>query len=1220
MHAVRQKCRPKHQVLVLNCFPRHHKHNVEVKPNSSELSYLLYYASTRRSKLQKVGEFLDKRTTSDVWKGRIGNVQVTLQIVKALIEKTPRDLPLYASSVLRILRTILESKDLTMIEETVPTFEAFCIAQEPGQLAADQSFIRQYDEIIALYSAFASKDTPFESKTAKTIPSIIRYRKAGLDALKALSSSDILVVETERQLHQIIPPILENVYSDNGLFLNMLEHREEEKNEQEKEIAIKRRQSISTVRTTETEPDPVAASGTTEAADQLAEQEAGVIALQALKNIFTNAPRGQLRVVAAEVLRWVSERVKPSEHFPVMGPNKLVSGSWPCMLFSLICGWAPVQDRYVVLVTAMDILIRSPIAEKDLDNQYVIAVIIGYLLSSSINFIGLSVMDVLVGLVQHILLLLQLGGPGTSVQPLPQANGLDSSTQIGAPLVMEISKTASPARILLLQELQRCIGCLSVHIYYSDQISDMINALLSRLKPSPVLAIADTASAIENPIDTAHAIASSVNLTEKTGVDGFFSFETARVSALQCVKEIIVFANMAKKDGSPNNTTRNPITVTQWEGTQWLLRDPSWKVRAAYVDALLTWARYELKKEALRVPTEDKKAAVVAAPKKENAGKNGELARRAVSNASRRESSPKRKKETFLQLLHLAVYDTAHQYSESEADVLLMHLLLSQLVMKLGVNAAQHGLPMIVRLQEDIPTIESPKAKINVGSLVHGYFWALSVHFCFDGASTGRDIHNEISRRLNHGTWLNSIRVPALGLEQIEEQRGRIQSEPTSATVETQTLKPFDKRAAMVEKITDGYSVTLFSPPTSPPGSPSRTFSQPMLGGQVARMPSFSAPKPIKNNNLPAKTKEALLQEWTREAIIASTTKSETSRSGSTHGSASPTVNTHASKHLSVGTALANGAAGSQNGDGVPSPRRSQAPAARPASGAYAFVPQDYSKGQSMRDALSGAGLGRPHSRRSKHASQSPTPYSTTSSIKSTVRVDDLKKVLGGAPLQHHPPSSRGEIEPADDAGDETGSESMVSYEGSESSFVSAQAGVASIDHAASRDDMSEEFLDAETPRADAVTEGTITPRPLTASSATQLNKKPSAENLKRKASISSQQDDPDIPPVPPLPASLRSPIGSISSSADFLPTRAESKKAQSLRSLGGSVRGDHERPRTSHSVKSKGNSNRYSTLTQGSRGNWSARDLLDDIEVEGHGLGVGGGRVVTSLGGRPPY
>ena len=74
MHAMRQSCRPKHQTLILKCYPRFQKTAVDVNPNSSELSYLLYYASTRRSKLQKVGAFLEKRTTSDVWRGRIGYV------------------------------------------------------------------------------------------------------------------------------------------------------------------------------------------------------------------------------------------------------------------------------------------------------------------------------------------------------------------------------------------------------------------------------------------------------------------------------------------------------------------------------------------------------------------------------------------------------------------------------------------------------------------------------------------------------------------------------------------------------------------------------------------------------------------------------------------------------------------------------------------------------------------------------------------------------------------------------------------------------------------------------------------------------------------------------------------------------------------------------------------------------------------------------------------
>lgn len=74
MNAIQQKCRPKHQVLVLKCYPRTTKGAVDVKPNSSELSYLLYYATSRRSKIQKIGAFLEKKTASDVWRMRIGYV------------------------------------------------------------------------------------------------------------------------------------------------------------------------------------------------------------------------------------------------------------------------------------------------------------------------------------------------------------------------------------------------------------------------------------------------------------------------------------------------------------------------------------------------------------------------------------------------------------------------------------------------------------------------------------------------------------------------------------------------------------------------------------------------------------------------------------------------------------------------------------------------------------------------------------------------------------------------------------------------------------------------------------------------------------------------------------------------------------------------------------------------------------------------------------------
>ncbi|TID24361.1 hypothetical protein E2P81_ATG02664 [Venturia nashicola] len=1236
MEAIRQKCRPKHQVLVLKCYPRHQKNNVEVKPNSSELSYLLYYASTRRSKLQKVGDFLDKRTTSDVWKGRIGNVQVTLQILKALIEKTPRDLPLYASALLRIFRTILQSNDVTMIEETVPAFETFCAYQDPANLSADQDFLRQYEQIIRMYATCASKDMPIQVKTAKTVPVLIRFRKAGLEAIKAIATAEVLNAETSKQLSIIIPVILENVYSENGQYLTMLERREEEKVEQEKEIALRRRQSISTVRTVETaEGDPAAASGTTEAADRMAEQEAAVIALEALKKVFSMAPRSQLRLATAEVLKFMAKRINPKDHFPDTEMVTLISGSWPCTLWSFICSWAPVQDRYVILVTAMETLIHSPIVEEDMERQYVLATLIGWLLSSSdINFIGLSVMDVLVGLIQHILGLLQLGGNWhqTTPQQPPVDSGegrasIDASkrrqTSLRSAPAAEVVQMPSPMRRQLLEQLQRCIGGLAVHVYYSDQISDMVTAILSRLKHPSYSTMSSTASGIENPAAMADAVASSISLSEKPNVDGFFSFDTARVSALQSIKEIISWANWTKPDGSIGSTVRSSIPVDVWEGTQWLLRDPNWAGRVAYVEALLQWMKLELKKHDLGVPEEEPKKK--KSDKKENGNKDT-LARRAVSNASQRDISPKRKRNTFLQLLHLAIYENAHHFAESEADVNLLHLLLTTLIQRLGVNAVQHGLPMIFRLQEDIPNIESPSAKINVASLVHGYLWALSVHFSFDAASTGRDVLNEVSRRINHNLWLQTVKMPPLSIDQIAQEQARERHINVSQdTIQNEAIKPFDKRNALVNKICEGYSVSLYSPPSSPPQSPNRQFSQP-IPATVGRTGSMTTPKA--NPTLPQKIRDELLADWTKESVIAETSgKSDGSRSASLQGSSSPTNGTN-SRHLTVGI---NGP--SVHGEGVSSPRRSyvhhhHGPRdSRPNSAAYGLIP-----GSAMREALSISP--RPHSRsvrsRRPSVSASPTPYSTTSSVRSAVRVDDLKRVLSGGPLPFAPPS-RGEED-----GEESGSDSMVSYEGSDISYApyannNAVLPVGSLVSPVVERAEEDALGEVEAADHDDVTVGSLTPRPTTA-----VSKKTPVESARvgRKASISSNDQD-DIPPVPPLPEGLRSGVSSLLpfiSPPSAPPPAAHSDhggvvRNSSLRSGPQSLNSGSTRPcqRPRTAVPTSNNGWKNSRATSGTTGgsHWNARDLLDDIDAESLGspgsLG-GAGKGLSFLGGRPPY
>ena len=1118
MNAARQACRPKHQVLVLKCYPKFQKNNADVKANSSELSYLLYYASTRRSKLQKVGDFLDKRATKEVWKGSTGSVQVTLQIVRALIEKCPRDLPLYAGAVLRILRTILHSNDVTMVEESVPAFEALCAHQDPAALAADQDYISQYEEIVQLYAQFASKDTVKTGKTPVSWPVAIRYRKAGLQALKAVASSESLGSETGRQLAVIIPVILLSIHSDSGAYLKRLEIRETEKDEHDKELALRRRHSVSTARTEEDDGgDPLAASGTTEDADKLAEEEVGVLALQALRSIFQGVNRGQLRLATSAVLKFVGAHVKTLQH-----PAANDGGNWATTLLAMICAWAPVQDRYAILVGAVEALVRSPIVENDLERQLVLAVVIDHLLASTINFIGLSVMDVLVGLISHTLLLLQLGGPGSNILPHhQQTTSVLSEKDLGGQtpsnnlsgVVMEVVKEPSNVRVLLLNTVQRCMADLATHVYYTDQISDMVGAILSRLKPSRLSSVTSTAEAIENPAGAIDAVADSISMQEKTYVDRFFSFETARITALESVKDIIKTANARRPDGSSASVSRSKVGVSVWEGTQWLLRDPSGKVRKAYVDALITWLHSEKKKQDLKIVDNYRR--------QEKDNDQGALARRAVSNASPRDKSSKQgKHSTFLALLHLAVYENALCYVDSEADYLLLHLLLTTLLNSLGVNAARSGLPMIMRLQEDIAAIDEPGSKIRIGSLVHGYLWALSTALDFEVSSVGRALHNEISRRNQKGLWVKSIRVPPMPIERIETPHPVPVSLPTE-TVQSEALNPFDNREALVDKIAEGYSSSLYSPPSSPPGSPGRSMSI------SSSIPVIHQPRPPKDApQLPYKVRDELLADWTRDACLAANTK--VSSSASMTGSRSGTQYTGTQKNNYLGVNIPNGTLDSASNSPVPSPRRAHS---RPPSTAYGLVGR----------------LASPH----RNCSPSGTPGST-SSRRSTMRVDDLKRALsssgGGAPRTSYSlraPSHR-HRKYSDDHNDRdsSASDSLVSVHSlSDASFLTADRAI--------NPRLSQQSKAPESPTTPAAT---LTPRPQTANSMNMNSPlSPHSPTHAQTARESAYAMD-EVPPVPPIPENLRGSPTEHTDTRDFArpktaPNGSAVKKSKSVKS-----------------------------------------------------------------------
>ena len=944
--------------------------------------------------------------------------------MRALIDKLPLELPLYAPYLLRILGIILRSEDLPTVEDSIPTFEAFCAHHDVASLAADQEHIGRYEEIVRTYASFANKKSPLKIKGNLSAHIVIRWRTAGLKAIKAITSSEAVGADGGRQLNIVIPIILQNLQPEDEGYVRTLYRRLETKEDVDKELALKRRMSVSTVQTVDANPDPetAAMSASIDDADRLAEEEAGIQALKSLKQIFVANNRLQIRLATAAILRYICANAHHHHRMKTTRPGSGTAPSWATTVTEMVTRWAPVQDRFVMLVTAMEALVRSPIAEENLEQQLVLVGLVGWLLRSDINLIGLSVMDVLLGLVQHILLVLQLGGRGSDVLPHHQQTDAIDLFQDTKGLIDEPSSTESIAkngesiqekspstsRQELLARLQTCIGDLATHIYYSDQISDIIAAILLRLKPSPTSAVSSEAAAIEHPQAAARAISASVKLQENPHTDDFFSFGTARVTALKAIKEVLINANMRRSGNGAPASGRNRVGVLVWEGTQWLIRDEDRRVRRAYTDALLTWLKLEMSRGDLRV-MEDKRKLLKRSSRQDLSGSNTDnLTRRAVSNASHREKTAKPAKSTFLQLLHLAIYDNAIEAPESEPDLLLMHLVLVNLVEKLGVNAVKTGLPMMIRLQEDINAdsiISTSSAKLNIGSLVHGYLWALVEKFDFDTSRVGYEIHNEISRRKGHKVWLETIKLPPLPLDHIMMASVSSRDQLPLSIVQQESLKPFDSRKALVEQIATAYVKSIATPPTSPPSSPGRVFSLPIL--------ATTPQSPSSEKELPGGIKDAMLSEWSKDLCIA-TVEKETARSYVSLNGSRTGTNISARNFLAV--------------DGHPA--RANSPIHM--NGSRQASPSPHPNDSNQLNPLK--------HRTSPNDNDSPTPVSS-SDHNPTLRVDDLKRALAGgrvfgprgsSPLRHST-AHRDIVALSKRQSISTGSDSVVSAEGFES-------------------------------------------------------------------------------------------------------------------------------------------------------------------------------------------
>lgn len=840
-------------------------------------------------------------------------MQVTLQILSALIEKVPRDLPIYARSVMTVIETVLRSRDITMVEDSIPTFEMFCSHQDMAALSAEQDFASQYREVVRTYASFADLEASGQARDASSPQLAVRWRNAGLRAIKGVISSEAgLAADGGDSLKIILPVILQNLYNGEDDLLLTLETKLLESEKAESDLMTRpRRVSTATVENVDAvDGDPTLAARTTADMDKQAEMDVRLLALSCLERIIvTGSGRGQIRVTTKVVLDFILRKGKTDNREMSLSTKD----TWETSLIELVAKWCPVQVRFIILAAAMEVLLELKPTEGSLDGPFTIMYMIDRLLKSPVNMIGLSVIDVLLGLMQYMSFL---------VSP-SRADKMTETSDEKQNAHTDSMAEPSAKKQELLSLLQNCIGDLTTHIYYGDQVVDMIRAILTRLRPSSSDEQTENSS-FPTQLDGFGPSASPGSGESKHVV--FFS-PSAKVTALKAIKNVLLVANSKKPAEAAGVESRHRVGSYVWEGTQWLLREPNRTVRYAYADAFLAWLRMETNQEDFKV--KEKPAKQIQSPKRDLADIAEKPGKRTVSsNTGQRERALIMAQSNFLLLLHLTIYDIALQSSQEKSEIMLLHLLLVSLVDKLGVNAARYGLPMVLKLQDDLTTVDSLSsgaAQLNIATLVYGYLWALTEKFDLENCRIGSEIMNEIVKRQRYGIWVEQLRLPPADLNDILQDRS---SQPSNIGMEQiKELTPFGYGIEeLVNRLEEAYNGFILSTTHSPPTSPGRNFTTPILA-QVS-----SAGSAQKGSLLPSTVKEQMLSAWSREACLAAAEKEKAeamslsgSKSGTMamrshiyhgHGDSSPSTTSPASAHHGI----SGGAAG------LPNVRRTSAP------------------------------------------------------------------------------------------------------------------------------------------------------------------------------------------------------------------------------------------------------------------------------------------------------
>ncbi|KAL0085984.1 hypothetical protein F4703DRAFT_1904695 [Phycomyces blakesleeanus] len=356
---------------------------------------------------------------------KFANNQVSLDIIKALIEACHRDLNLFSKYVVRILNMVLDTKDVQLINLTCETFVVFANYHDGSTLGVDSELTVDYERLVQKFATFYDPSDNDDQQTTQ-----LRY--IGQRAMHAAVTSPALYAsDFATQVELIMPPLI--------TALANIGHP---------------------VDSTKTGPAPTNIhTGTVD------KNTVDLLATNTFVLIFNKANGSAVRATLKPLFTFFDTNQK-------WWPSNLATSSMELVLDSL-----QPQFRYMLVSELLQQLESSKSGGENYMNEKSASIIttLDRLLNANIPLVGISVLEVLNSLFTHLVKSLSghMSSSDTIAQQLDPNHNPDSEE-------MTIEYAVNHG-------LVHSIGGLASQIYYQNQLNDITGYIITKLRVGTAL-------------------------------------------------------------------------------------------------------------------------------------------------------------------------------------------------------------------------------------------------------------------------------------------------------------------------------------------------------------------------------------------------------------------------------------------------------------------------------------------------------------------------------------------------------------------------------------------------------------------------------------------------------------------------------------------------------------------------------------------------------------